>query len=307
MVASSRSLAGRTSTLRRQQGAEERLPGDPDQHRTVQLIQLTQPAQQFPVVLGGLGEADTRVDDQPVGGDSGPLRIGDLLAQLGHYLGHHVGVRGSALHVLGVAAPVHADIREAALGHQGQQLWIGPAAGDVVDQPNPGGDGLGGDLAAHRVDADAGAGGSEGPHDRNHPAQLLGHGRADRPGARGFATYLDDVGPLLDELETVGDRGLVIEPLTAVGEGVRRDVDHAHHDGSAGLRQARDSDQRAHPAHPSGRPAASMLWSCRNRLMGRPRPGGCTPTRPRRSVGQRGRGGSRACSSWLRSCWWSAS
>ena len=47
----------------------------------------------------------------------------------------------------------------------------------------------------------------------------------------------------------MGDRRGRIEPLAAVGEGVRRDVDHAHDQSATRLRQIGHDRQRTHPDH----------------------------------------------------------
>ena len=64
--------------------------------------------------------------------------------------------------------------------------------------------------------------------DRDNPLELLALVDGLRPRARGFATDVEDVSPLLCELDAVVDGGLLIQEQAAVGERVGGHVDDPH-------------------------------------------------------------------------------
>ena len=72
------------------------------------------------------------------------------------------------------------------------------------------------------------AGGDKTAYDGEHPPGLLLGTDPVCTGTGGLATDVDDVGTVVHQRHAVGDRGLRVEELAAVGEGVGRDVDDAH-------------------------------------------------------------------------------
>ena len=136
-------------------------------------------------------------------------------------------------HVRGVGAPVHGDVRRSTPGDDVQDLRVREAAGDVVDQHRARVEGGVGHLRAHRVHGDDRAGGGEGVDHRKHTVELLAHQRASRPGPGRLAADVEDVGALLHQVEPVRDGRVGVEPLAAVGEGVRGHVHDAHHEGAS--------------------------------------------------------------------------
>ena len=95
-----------------EQPTKEGLSGDTSKHRPPEDVEFLEPLQHVPVVFTGLGEPKARIDDHLVGSYASPDGFVELRSQLGYDLSHDVGVGGFALHVLRVAAPVHADIRD---------------------------------------------------------------------------------------------------------------------------------------------------------------------------------------------------
>jgi hypothetical protein len=79
------------------------------------------------------------------------------------------------------------------------------------------------------VDADADVR-VEGLDDRDDAPELLGHGHRLGPGPRRLTTDVDDGGALGHHRQAVLHGGGMVEPQPAVGEGVRGDVQHAHHE-----------------------------------------------------------------------------
>ena len=83
--------------------------------------------------------------------------------------------------------------------------------------------------------------------------------------ARGFAADVENGGTFLCELPPLRDRRLAVDEEPAVGEGIRRDIDDAHHDrrtrrtARTPFREASPRNARRHRSGPrwqSGRPSA---------------------------------------------------
>ena len=231
----------------------------------------------------GLGKAETRVDDDLLGGDPGGGELIQALGELGLDSGEDaVGVAGEAVHRVRVAPPVLADVDDAGLGDDAVHERVRQAPGDVVDDDGarlddgPGGGGVEG------VDADGGARCRQLAHDVEHAGLLLLGAQPHGARAGGLAADVENVCALLDELQAVGDGRLGRGPAAAVGEGVGGDVDDAHDERAAatgrlvqGLRQrSRSDDVSAHGHSLSARsrrravPGASYegrRWPARSR------------------------------------------
>ena len=154
-LASSRSSTGRgvpSGPARRVPRNDLRL--DPTRMGAPSVLQLRQPLQQLPVVVGGLGEPEPGVDDEPVGRDPAAARARRAAgrARCGRRPARRRTSR--AAHHRGVAAPVHHDVRRTVLGHDVEDPRVGQPAGDVVDQDRPGLESRPGDLVPHRVHRD---------------------------------------------------------------------------------------------------------------------------------------------------------
>jgi hypothetical protein len=122
-----------------------------------------------------------------------------------------------------------------------------PAA--ATDGSSAGVDGSTGHLRAHGVDAHHDPRTSQGLDDRKHPVQLLVKVDPSRTGARGLTTDVNQVRACVDELTAVRDRPIWIEPLAAVGERVRRDVEDSHDRAPVELREAGHDEPVAHVSH----------------------------------------------------------
>src|SRR5690606_22746964 len=149
-------------------------------------------------------------------------------------LGDEVDVDGEVVHRRGVAAPVPEDVGRLVAGGDGEDLRVGEAPGDVVDERRPGLQAGLGRLRVDGVDAEHGAVGGERPHDGQHPVELdvdrdtLGAGTGRLP------TDVEHVGALVEQQPPVRDGRVRLEPPPAVGEGVGRDVDDPHDEGAPG-------------------------------------------------------------------------
>ena len=123
---------------------------------------------------------------------------------------------------------MHGDVPDAGVGDDPEDVRVGQAARDVVDDPGARLDRGGGDLGAHRVDADHRAVGRQGADDRYDARQLLGDQRPGGARSGRLAADVEDVGAVREQLPAVRDRRLDRVVPAAVAERVGGDVDDPH-------------------------------------------------------------------------------
>src|SRR5450759_1391689 len=172
--------------------------------------------EQGPVVPGQLGEAEPRVDDQLVTAHTPGTQVGHALAQLAAYVNDHVVVRRTVLHRVAVTTPVHDHERHFRGGYHSRHVCVGQASADVVHHGRACLNSLRCDRRPHGVNRDPGLVPGQLTDDRNDPAQLLFLAGAFGAGTGGLTAHVQDVGSLLQQLQTVGDPGLGGEPHTSV-------------------------------------------------------------------------------------------
>ena len=187
--------------------------------------QLGEVVQQRQVVGRRLAEADARVDP-----DLGHARRQRLPGPLEHeavHLGHDVVVAGVVLHGAGLALHVHGHPARTGVGRHLPQRGR-----DVVDQARPGGDRRRRHLGLERVHREPGTprrgGAGQRLDHRHHAGQLFLDRHRLGARARRLPADVDDVGALDQERVPVRDGGVVRGVEAAVGERVRRDVEHPH-------------------------------------------------------------------------------
>ncbi len=200
-------------------------------------------------MLGVLGEAEARVDDDTVGGDAARQNGLHACVQFVDDLGDDVVV--DALHIAArqEAAPVHHDEGGAGRCDDRDHRGVGEAAADVVDQGGAGREGLFGDGSAHGVDGDGDALGGETADDGDDALEFLGLVDAGGAWASGLAADVDQVGALRDQGEAVLDGGGRVEPAAAVGEGVGGHVHDSHDRAAVPFRKAGHAPASALLAH----------------------------------------------------------
>ncbi len=217
-----------------QQLAQESLPGGGHQHRErVSVARLPcdaiEVSQQLPVVLGQLGEAQARIQNHLFRAHSGGRNGRQPAAELAVHLRHDVGVHRGSVHVRTVPAPVHHNVRHSGSGDDPSHIRIRQAAAHVVDHLGARRQGLPGHFSPHGVDADVDASADQPLDDRQHATQLVIHWYAQGAWPSRFAAHVNDVAALAGKLKPVRDRLVRVQPGSAVGERIRRDVDDAHH------------------------------------------------------------------------------
>ena len=201
-----------------EQAAQERLAARPDQQRDGRARAARRgPRSSSQLCSRGLGEAEPRVEHEPLRGDPGGERRLDPLGQLVADGRHHAAravVRRELLHVVAVRAPVHRDVRHAVRRPRRRRIsGSAQAAGDVVDDARRRPRSAASATSARMVSTETAAPSAASALDhRDHAAELLGHaaagwrrggwtrrrrraGRRPRPAARGRARSRSVVGP----------------------------------------------------------------------------------------------------------------
>ena len=225
---STRSAAGRSS-----RPPDEGLARGADEYRPPQHREFAEAIEQLQVVLEALAEADSRVDENPVGVDPGGRGAADPRGQLRDHLAEQVVVVRGLLHGAGRPLHVHDDERRPGAGDDVAETRVEAQRRDVVDDRRPGCKGRLRHGGLRGVDAHRHAGArGQLPDDGHHAAQLLLLGDRFGAGARRLAADVEDVGPLARETQAVLDRRRRVEERPAVREGVRGDVDDPHDRGA---------------------------------------------------------------------------
>ena len=214
----------------REHPPQKALSGRGDQHRTVQLTpQSAERADQREIVRRLFREAQPRVDHDALGRDTAADGLVKRHPQLVDHLGDHIAVHRAGVHIGTLPAPVHHHIRHARRRHHRDHTAVRAAATDVVDQAGAGSHGLLRDAGPHGVHADHDALTGQSPDHRQYAAQLLVLVHPARAWPGRLAADVHQVRALGDQVEAALDPGRGVEPPAAVGEGVRRHVDHTHH------------------------------------------------------------------------------
>ncbi len=124
--------------------------------------------------------------------------------------------------------PVHRNERHPGLRHHRRHVRVGQTTGNVVDDPRAGLDPRGCDCCAHGVDRRVDPFSAQSLEHREDAGRLFVGTGAQSAGSSGLATDIDDVRPLLNQLQPTGDCLLDGRPLPAVAEGIGGDVEHPH-------------------------------------------------------------------------------
>src|SRR5439155_9453920 len=187
--------------------------------------------QERQVVIGRLAETDSGIDGYGVGTDSDDFEGSDPIGEEGAYLPHDVGVVRVLLHGLRIPGHVHDDDSGLALRDGADHGGISDS-GDVVHQGSARVDGLGRHRRLHRVDRKRHVHlDRQVTDDRPDAAPLFLCGNCIGPWPRRFASDVEKVRPLLDQLDAVAQRSVRLEVAAAVRERIGGDVQDAHHAG----------------------------------------------------------------------------
>ena len=213
---------------------DERLPRGTDEHRN---LDASRPAPTVATAARGCGPRSSRsrcpgsAHNEPSVDPRGARPLESFDEEIAD-LGDDVGVLRRFLHRARLAAHVHDDHPGAGTRDDVEHAGIAPG-GDVVDDGGAGVERGRGDGRLPRIDADRDPRGRRQAFDhRKHPAELLGFGH--RVGTRTgrLAADVEHVGAGGHQRHAVRGRHLGVEVPAAVGEGVRGDVDDAHHGGA---------------------------------------------------------------------------
>ena len=192
------------------------------------------------VVAPPLAEAETGVDDDPIGPHAGAREQRDPASQERRDLRQEVRVPGRALHRPGASPDVLNDDRQPGLRHDGRHRRIERQAGDVVHHVGAHLRCAPRHLGLGRVDRDEGAlrapprqAAPQSFQHRQHAAQLFLERHRAGARARRLATDVDDRSPLVGHPQGLFDRPTGSAESSVVRERVGRDVQNAHHDRTA--------------------------------------------------------------------------
>ena len=208
-------------------------------------------------MLDGLAEADAGVDADRLFAD--PLRNGERqpLVEKPDDVGDDVVVARVGLHRPRLALHVHQADVDAGLRDRAHQLGVAVQRGDVVDELDAELERPPGDAGLRGVDRERLA--LEMLEHRHDAPELLLERHGCRPRPRRLAADVDDCRPGVEHPVRLGDRGVAPQDAVAA-EGVRRDVDDAHH------RRARETFcyRKARARHGAILKAAGLRARCAN-------------------------------------------
>ena len=202
-----------------------------DKDRHAQIEKLTRAGHQFKIVGMRLAEPDARIEADAVERDpSGEQRVAAPL-EVAMDVADHIVIAGIDLHGLRGALHVHGTDAGTRFHGDAEHAGIPLQAGDVVDDLSAQFDCPGRHRRLRCVDRDRNSRLScQLPHDLSHTAKFLVGRNRYRVGPRALATDIEDVGPLRDDLQPLGNSGLDALMASAVGKAIGRDVDDPHHE-----------------------------------------------------------------------------
>ena len=210
--------------------AEKRLARRADQQRHFDARrELRERGEQREVVIGRLGKTDARIGEQRVGAHAGVDCRVDPRAQLVADLAHDIVVVSFGAHRARRSAGVHHDQHGVGVGDDAQHVGIGGTAGHVVHDHRARLERRGRDGGLRGVDAhrDRGAG-NQRAHDRKGAPELFIEVDGIGAGPGRLAPDIENGRPGSGQRQAVIHGRSGIGEAAAVGEGVGRDVDHAH-------------------------------------------------------------------------------
>ena len=185
--------------------------------------------QQRIVVVDGLAETEARVDQQPLAADAGSDADGDPFSQVGLHFVDHVALIGRiVLHVLRLALLVHQAHCGVAAGQQRHGAVVLQRR-HVVDQIDADREPGLHHRRVPRIQRQRYADVAQPFQQRQHPVHFLldRYRRRIWPGR--FAPDVEDIGAVAHQLQCMVKRLVRKRMATAVGKGIRCDIDDAHH------------------------------------------------------------------------------
>ena len=215
----------RSVRLRRRDAVDEALARQAHEQRQAEFAQLGKPRDHRDALLRGLAEADAGIEHDALARDAGARRDVERAREERLHVGHDVERRIDGL------AVVHHDHRHAVLGGDACHVGIALQAPDVVEDRGAPFERPGRDLGLDGVDRDRQA----EPHDLGKHRRKTRELVVERDRLRAgiwpgrFRADVEDVGAFAGHAARMRDRNRRIEELSAVGEGIRRDIEDAHH------------------------------------------------------------------------------
>jgi hypothetical protein len=235
-----------------------RLADDPfargaDEDRTAEFEKVPQPVQDPQIVFLALREADSRIDDQALRGDSCVRHSGEPLAEKILHFRDDVSIVRLVHHIDRRSAHMHDDA--GGLGARGDFDHCGVAeSGHVVDDRGAPVEGGLRHLGFVGVDRNRDVGPASQAFDHRQDAtQLLRRRNGLGPGPGRLPADVQPVSPPPRQLGPMFQRRRRVEIAAAVRKTVGRNIHDSHHDRPFGPRPVRNSEPRRewnHVEHP---------------------------------------------------------
>jgi hypothetical protein len=228
--------------------ADDGFPGDGEEDGAFELVEAIEVAEDGEVVMALLGEVDTGVEDEVIGGEAGGLGEGDFFFEEVDEGGPEIVPGLGGVRFLGEADAVHDEeggvVFGAEFGVYG--IWQGAHVVDEFGAVLEGGfddfgaPGIDGEEGGPEAGVVAGRGRVEGV-DEGGPGvekgaeavEFRGGGDGVAVGAGAFGADVDDVGAVAEHLRGLIDGFVRVEGAVA-GKGIVVDIDDAHDEGAAG-------------------------------------------------------------------------
>jgi hypothetical protein len=246
---------------------EEAFAGGSDEDGKVELAEALEVREDRVVLVEAFAEAEAGVEDDFFLGDAGRDGRCEAFLEFSGDEGYNFAERefGECGPVLRATSGVHEDGAAVEFGAGRGHGGVPEVAANVVDDLGAGFDGeaCGGRVVG--VDGEDGGGALfEDGFDDREDAGLFFFGReGDGVRPRGFAAEVEDVGAFVEHAEGAGESafgsmGGGVEE-TAVGEGVGRDVEDAHDEGSAAQSECAGAEVPV-VTSPGGEGHGGILW-----------------------------------------------
>lgn len=207
----------------------EPLARGPQQDRNIKGLEPRQAGQQGQIMFKRFAKADPRIGDNLC--TINPRRDSQFnpSSQERQHLAHHIIVNGIILHCARSALRMHQDDAAIQSRRGFDAVVIMSQRAYVIPQSGAGGDGLARDAGLARIDRNHRAGFTAQRFDnRQHAVQLFGGRNRFGARTRGLAANVEYVGAVFDQRHRMVNGRRRRFQLPAIGEGIRRDVHHAH-------------------------------------------------------------------------------
>src|SRR5436190_7284961 len=211
---------------------EHRLARQSDSKRHTHLLQPSEILEQRQIVDDALSKAEAGIDGESRALDACRTTRRYALCEKRAHLADDVVIAWRGLHGAWLALHVHeADAGPSACGRAKRVGF--PQRAHVVDDVRASRAGSAHDFGFARIDGDErGRFAPQFLDDRHHALEFFVQAGGSGAGARRLTANVDDGGALFDHAARMRQGDAALDEATAIGKGIGRDVEYAHHHGS---------------------------------------------------------------------------